>query len=95
MGWGRKGKGVSTLTVKQVLAAFLEQAADVERDEQLGSKGVAVQVTGQCKRTLQNWDQEEAAGGGLPMPALDLVGSTGIAKSGHLRVLSDEEKMTS
>lgn len=46
----------AALTIEQVLAALLEQAAEVERDEELGSQGVAVQVTGQCKRTLQNRD---------------------------------------
>lgn len=46
----------AALTIEQVLAALLEQAAEVERDEELGPQGVAVQVTGQCKRTLQNRD---------------------------------------
>lgn len=48
-------KGV-VLTVEQVLTAVLEQAAEVEWDEELGPQRIAVQVTGQCKRTLQNWD---------------------------------------
>ena len=69
------GRRVS-LTVKQVLAALLEQAADVEWDEQLGSERVAVQVTGQSKGPLQNRHQQKATGGGLAMPTLDLVGST-------------------
>ena len=50
------GRRVS-LTVKQVLAALLEQAADVEWDEQLGPERVAVQVTGQSKGPLQNRHQ--------------------------------------
>lgn len=43
--------------VEQVLAAVLEQAAEVEWDEELGPQRVAIQVTGQCKRTLQNRDE--------------------------------------
>ena len=69
------GRRVS-LTVKQVLAALLEQAADVEWDEQLGPERVAVQVTGQSKGPLQNRHQQKATGGGLAVPTLDLVGST-------------------
>lgn len=65
-----------SLTVKQVLAALLEQAADVERDEELGPERVAIQVTGQRKGTLQNRHQQKATGRGLAMPTLDLVGST-------------------
>lgn len=68
-------RGVS-LTIKQVFTAFLEQTADVERDEELGSKRVAIQVTGQRKGTLQNRDQQKATGGGFSMPTLDLVEST-------------------
>lgn len=49
-------EGVS-LTIKQVLTALLEQAAGVEWDEELGSKWIAIQVTGQRKGTLQNRDQ--------------------------------------
>lgn len=59
-----------------MLAALLKQTADVEWDEELGSKRIAVQVTGQCKGTLQNWDQQKATGGGFSMPTLDLVEST-------------------
>lgn len=61
LGWGSDSgrqplqKGVA-LTVKQVLAAVLEQAAEVEWDEELSPQRVAIEVTGQCKRTLQNWD---------------------------------------
>lgn len=61
LGWGSDSvrqtlqKGV-VLTVEQVLTAVLEQAAEVEWDEELGPQRIAVQVTGQCKRTLQNWD---------------------------------------
>ena len=69
------GSGVS-LTVKEVLAALLEQAANVEWDEQLGPERVAVQVTGQSKGPLQNRHQQKATGGGLAVPTLDLVGST-------------------
>ena len=68
------GRGVP-LTVKQVLAALLEQAADVEWDEQLGPERVAVQVTGQSKGPLQNRHQQKATRGSLAMPTLDLVGS--------------------
>lgn len=49
-------RGVS-LTVKQVLTALLEQTADVEWDEELGSERIAIQVTGQSKGTFQNRDQ--------------------------------------
>lgn len=73
-------RGVA-LTIKQVLAAFLEQTADVERDEELGSKRIAIQVTGQRKGTLQNRDQQEATGGGFSMPTLDLVESTETVSS--------------
>lgn len=82
--WGRESyslcrqnlqRGVS-LTVKQVLTALLQQAADVERDEELGSKWISIQVTGQRKGTLQNRDQQKATGGGFSMPTLDLVEST-------------------
>lgn len=61
LGWGSDSgrqplqKGVA-LTVEQVLAAVLEQAAEVEWDEELSPQRVAIEVTGQCKRTLQNWD---------------------------------------
>lgn len=47
---------------------------DVERDEELGSERVSVQVGGESKRDLQDRDQQEAAGGGLPVPTLDLMG---------------------
>lgn len=73
--WGRDNqKGVS-LTIEQVLAAFFEQAADVEWDEELGAKRIAIQVTGQCKGTLQNGDQQKATGSGFSVPTLDLVES--------------------
>lgn len=49
------------LTVKQVLAAILEQAGDAERDEELGAQRVPVQVAGQRKGALQHRDQQEAA----------------------------------
>lgn len=45
---------------------------DVERDEELSSEWVTVQVGGESEGNLQNWDQQEAAGGRLPVPALDL-----------------------
>lgn len=73
---GDRMPGGVSLTIKQVLAAVLEQTADVERDEELGSKRIAIQVTGQRKGTLQNRDQQKATGGGFPMPTLDLVEST-------------------
>lgn len=68
-------RGVS-LTIEQMLAAFLEQTADVKWDEELGSKRIAIQVTGQRKGTLQNRDQQKATGGGFSMPTLYLVEST-------------------
>lgn len=71
----RTTKG-SVLTIKQVLTALLEQAAGVEWNEELCSKRIAIQVTGQRKGTLQNRDQQKAAGSGFAMPTLDLVEST-------------------
>lgn len=65
-----------SLTIKQVLTALLEQAAGVEWNEELCSKRIAIQVTGQRKGTLQNRDQQKAAGSGFAMPTLDLVEST-------------------
>lgn len=64
------------LTVKQVLTALLEQTADVERDEELGPEWVAIQITGQCKGTLQHRHQQKATGGGLAVPTLDLAENT-------------------
>lgn len=64
-----------------MLAALLEQAADVEWDEELSSKWITIQVTGQRKGTLQNGDQQKAAGSSFSMPALDLVGSTETVSS--------------
>lgn len=74
--WRRDPQRGVSLTVKQVLAAFLEQTADVEWDEELRSKRVTIQVTGQRKGTLQNRDQQKATGGGFSMPTLDLEEST-------------------
>lgn len=60
------------LTFKQVIAAVLQQAVDVQRDEELGPQGVSVQIRRQGEGDLQNRNQQEAAGGGFPVPALDL-----------------------
>lgn len=60
------------LTIKQMLTALLQQAAHVEWDEQLGSKGVPIQVTGQSKGALQDRDQQEPTGRGFAVPALNL-----------------------
>lgn len=83
-----------SLTIKQVLTALLEQAAGVEWDEELGSKRIAIQVTGQCKGTLQNGDQQKAAGSGFAMPTLDLEGSTETVSSptefGQEKILPEE-----
>lgn len=87
--WDRPSGGAA-LTIEQVLAALLEQAAEVERDEELGPQGITIQVTGQSKRTLQNWDQQEATGGSFSMPTLDLKEST---KQHHLWVFFRPEKI--
>lgn len=55
-----------------MLTALLEQAAHVEWDEELSSKGVPIEVTGQSKGALQDWDQQETTGGGFAMPTLNL-----------------------
>lgn len=67
-----RSKRIPFLTIKQMLTALLQQAADVEWDEELSSKGVPVQVTGQSKGALQDWDQQEPTGRGFPVPALNL-----------------------
>lgn len=64
-------------TFKQVVAAVLQQTVDVERDEELSPERVTVQVRGESEGNLQHRDQQEAAGGRLPVPALDLMGDDG------------------
>lgn len=58
-------------TFKKVVAAVLQQTVDVQRDEELGSQWISIQVRGQRKRNLQHRDQQEAAGCCLPVPPLN------------------------
>lgn len=60
-------------TFEQVVAAILQQAVDVQRDEELGSQRISVQVRRLRERDLQHGDQQEAAGGRFPVPPLDLM----------------------
>lgn len=58
-------------TFKQVVAAVLQQTVDVQRDEELGSQWISVQVRSQCERNLQHGNQQEAAGRRFPVPPLN------------------------
>lgn len=75
-------------TFKQVVVAVLQQTVDVQRDEKLGSEGVSVQVGRQCKRHLQNRDQQEAAGGCFSVPSLNL------AEDGKLALINKDFYIT-
>lgn len=62
-------------TFKKVVAAILQQAVDVQRDEELRPQRVSVQAGRQSEGDFQHRDQQETTGRRLPVPALDLMDS--------------------
>lgn len=71
----RSTRSDSLHTFEQAVTAVLQQTVDVQRDEELGSQWISIQVRCQCKRNLQHWDQQEAAGGRFSVPPLNLMDS--------------------
>lgn len=62
-------------TFKKVVTAILQQAVDVQRNEELRSQRVSVQAGRQSERNFQHRDQQETTGRRFPVPALDLMDS--------------------
>lgn len=70
-------------TFKQVIVAVFQQTVNVQRDEELGSQGVSIQVRRQSEGHLQHRNQQEATGGCFPVPTLNLADNNKLALAQH------------